>query len=556
MTNKRLLIWPAAAVAAAFIFGASAAAVFAASPSVSVSGNATPFSTITVSGSGFAPNEPIALSLGLSSGHATADGTGSFSGASLTVPNVSSGTYVVIAVGQNSGTVAFGYIYVSAFFPTASPSGWYLSPGSTLTWSGSGFAPNETVTVSQGSTQIASFSANGSGSFTGQGASTVPFSAHGSTITYTVKGSTSGASQNYTLAVANLYPYVNPSSWYILPGSTVTFSGSGFGASEGVSVYLGTPSGSPVAHITADGTGSFTNQGQVTIPYGSGTANYELVGDSSGSVAMAPITKALFYPSATPSAYYGAPGAMLTLSGSGFAPNEYVSIASGSASSTAHADGTGSFSGASFTLPTTPNTTASVTVTGQTSGAVAKVGIAVGQYYTWMNLSTWWAMGGSPLTITGHNFAAGETVNATAGSQSLGSGVANATGDVTIAAKVPLGKPGPATVTLTGQTSGAPATATLTISPVWTDFELGSYAGAPGAAINFVGHGYQFGEQVQITTDRTGTTPVATFTADNTGSWSGSWTTPASSTEGNLKITATAQSSGDVKSITYYVTGS
>ena len=67
------------------------------------------------------------------------------------------------------------------------------------------------------------------------------------------------------------------------------------------------------------------------------------------------------------------------------------------------------------------------------------------------------------------------------------------------------------------------------------------------------GHGVVL---VRDTTDRTGTTPVATFTTDNTGSFSGSWTIPAGYVSGNLKITATAASSGDVKSITYYVTGS
>ncbi len=313
-----------------------------------------------------------------------------------------------------------------------------------------------------------------------------------------------------------------------------------------------------MAHITADGTGAFTNQGQVTIPYGSGSANYELVGDSSDAVAMVPITKALFYPSLTPSAYYGAPGSTLTLGGSGFVPDEYITITSGGAtSSIAHTDGTGSFSGISFHLPATPNTTASITATGQTSGAVATVGVAVGAYYTWMNLSTWWAIGGSPLTITGHNFAGGEKVDASSGTQNLSSGTADQNGNVTITATVPHGATGPATITLKGEVSGAPASATMTISPVWTDFELGSYAGAPGTAVNFLGKGYEYGEPVVITTDRTGTTPVLTITADGTGSFNNnSWSIPAGWTQGNLKLTATGQWSGDVKSITYYVTGS
>jgi len=555
-TTNRILIWPSVAIAAAVLFLGTAAAVFAASPTVSFSGGSTPGATLSVSGSGFQANESVHLMLGINSADTHADASGNFSGTSLTIPNVPSGNYIVIALGQNSGLVSFAYLYVSGFFPNASPSSWYLTPGSTLTWSGTGFAPNETVTISNAGGQIASFNADNSGSFTGQGASTVPYSAHGSTVTYTVHGSVSSANSTLVLAVADLFPWVNPSAWYILPGSSVTFTGGGFGPSEGISVYYGT-STSPVAHFSADASGNFTAQGSVTIPYGTGTANYKLIGDSSGAVAMAPITRALFYPSLNPSAYYSAPGGFITLSGSGFVPGEDVVLTvNGTAAGTAHTDSMGAFSGQSIHVSTTPNSTATIQGVGQTSGATASFGMAIGAYYTWEELSTWWAMGGSPLTITGHNFAAGETVNASSGSQDLGSGTASNTGDVTIMTHVPHGASGPASVTLTGQTSGAPASVTMTISPVWTDFELGAYAGAPGDAVRLAGHGYQFNEPVVITTDRTGTSPVATLTSDSSGSFDdSSWHVPADFAEGNLAITATGQWSGDVKTITYYVTG-
>lgn len=556
MTNTRILVWPLGAIAAAVLFLATAAAVFAASPAITLGGGSTPGATLSVSGAGFQANEPIHLMLGTASGDTHADASGNFSGGSLTIPNVPSGSYVVIALGQNSGLAAFAYLYVSGFFPSVSPSGWYVSPGSTITWSGSGFAPGENITVSTGGNQVASFGADGSGAFSGQGPTLVPYSAHGSSIAYSVHGATSGVTIPITVGVSDLYPWVNPSAWYILPGNAVTFTGGGFGGSEGISVYYGTDP-SPVAHFSADSSGNFTAQGSVTIPYGTGTASYRLAGDNSGAEADAPITRALFYPSITPSAYYSAPGGFLTLGGSGFVPNEDIAITvNGTAAGTAHTDGTGSFSGASVHMSTTPNTTATIQAVGQTSSATATAGIAIGAYYTWEELSTWWAMGGSPLIITGHNFAAGETVAASSGSQDLGSAAANNAGDVIIATHVPHGAPGSADVTLTGQTSGAPASVTMTISPVWTDFELGAYAGAPGDAVRFVGHGYQFGEPVAITTDRTGTTPVATLTSDSTGSFDdSSWHVPADFAEGNLTITATGQWSGDVKSIVYYVTG-
>src|SRR5882724_4509032 len=161
---------------------------FAAGPAVSVSGGNTPLSQLSVSGLGFQASEPVHLSLGLSSADTHADANGSFAGVPMTIPNVQSGLYLVIAVGQNSGQVAFSYLYVQALNPMVSPSSWYIQPGATLSWTGSGYAPNEVVSVSQNGSQIASFNADSNGNFTAMGGVPVPFSAHGSTQTYVVHG--------------------------------------------------------------------------------------------------------------------------------------------------------------------------------------------------------------------------------------------------------------------------------------------------------------------------------------------------------------------------------
>jgi len=561
MNEQKILLWPIGAVAAAALFLASAIAVLlpaqagAASPMVTYTGSAMPFATIQISGSGFGANEPIHVMLSNAFYDTNTDAAGAFGPVPLTIPNVQAGTNLIIAIGQHTGLVAFNYIYIGGFYPQAQPSSWYAAPGSTLTWSGSGFAPGEAVTVTQGTTQLAQFAADNSGSFVGQAGSMVPYSAHGGSLSYTVHGLTSGATIPITIGVSNLYPWVNPSAWYIIPGSLVTFSGGGFGAGEGISVYLGT-STQAVAHITADSSGNFVGQGQVTIPFGSGAAPYRLVGDQSGAQADAPITRALFYPWLTPSAYYSAPGGMLTVGGQGFAPDEDVVLTSGGTTlGTGHTNNLGTFSALSVHMPANPNTVAQIVGTGAKSGATAQVGIAIGSYYTWMTLSSWWAMGGSPLTITGHNFAAGETVAASSGAQSLGSGTANNSGDVTIVGTVPHGTPGSATITLTGQTSGAPASVTMTIAPVWTSFEVPPYYGAPLSAVHLVGHGYQPGEAVDITTNNT-TGTQATVHADSSGNFDdSSWHVPAGVVNTDLMITATGEWTGDTKTVDYYVTG-
>ncbi|MDB5225624.1 MAG: hypothetical protein JWL87_576 [Candidatus Adlerbacteria bacterium] len=534
---------------------AFASIAFAAAPSLSVSGGNTAYAPITVGGSGFAAGEQVQVLLGLSNTTATANAQGAFSGAALTIPNVPSGLYIVIGIGQTSGQVAFSYLYVQSLYPQVSPSSWYMAPGSMLSWSGSGFAPNEPITVKRDGETIASFAADANGAFTNAGASTVPFSLHGGTNAYVIKGGNTGASMSMSLSVADLYPYVSPSAWYILPGNMVTFTGGGFGLNEPVSVYLGDDD-EAVAHGIADASGSFMGQAQVTIPYGTGLAEYRVVGDLSEAAAEAPITRANFYSSLNPSSYYSAPGMQITLAGSGFAPDEDVVVeVEGDEVGTAHTNALGSFSGLMVKVPTTPNSLATISATGEKSGSNPSFDMAIGAYYSWINLSTWYEKGGMPLTITGHNYLPGEEVVAKSGSQELGSGTADSMGDVTIAARVPYAPSGPAQIVATGETSGAPGTATMTVAPVYTDLQLASYAGAPGTAVTFVGHGYVGGDTIAVTTDRSGSAIVATFTADSTGSFNNSsFVIPDDYAEGELVLTVSGQNSYDTKTITYYVT--
>ena len=94
------------------------------------------------------------------------------------------------------------------------------------------------------------------------------------------------------------------------------------------------------------------------------------------------------------------------------------------------------------------------------------------------------------------------------------------------------------------------------VAPVWTNLQLGSYAGAPGVAITFIGSGYLPNEPIQIMTDRTGTTIVHTFNADNNGVFNNSgYTIPADFAEGDLTLTVKGTNSFTSKDIVFYVTG-
>lgn len=526
-------------------------------PSVSVTGGNTPYAHISVSGAGFTPSEVVHVMLGLNGTNVTADAMGSFSGANLTIPNFPSGLYLVIAIGQTSGLPAFTYLYVNSLYPQASPSSWFIAPGSTLTWSGYGFVPNEPVTVADASgATVATFTTDASGSFSNTGSSTVPFALRNSTATYTLSGGFSHVHTTFHISVADLYPYVTPSSWYTTPGSQLTFSGASFGANEGVSVYLGT-STTPLAHVTANTLGSFTLAGPVMIPFKTSSVIFRLVGDLSGATAMAPISLASFYPTLIPSAYYAAPGSFISLTGSGFVPNEVVDVVVGAMGPvTATANNVGTFTVPALHIPTIPNTPVVMSATGEQSGASANFTMAVGSYYSWVTADTYWAQGGSPLTIFGHNFAAGETVTITSASSTLGTVVVAHDGTFTAPVSVPFAPSGPAIILATGALSGATAQVILTVAPVYTDLQLGSYAGAPGVAVEFKGHGYLPNENITVTTDRTGVTPVTTFTTNATGDFdNSSFIVPAGFIEGTLTLTVLSEHSFNTKSVVYYVTG-
>jgi large repetitive protein len=540
------------------VFAPFALAAPAPTISIDTSGGTTPYSVLQVSGTGFGINEGVRLYFGLSQATTSTDGTGAFSNAPLTVPTVSSGTYIVLAVGETSGTVAYTYVYVSAFMPLASPSIWWAPPGTVVTFAGSGYASGEqiTATLAGSSTPLGTWNANASGAFTGQGAFMLPFSLRNSSAVVTLTSSQSGVSSAFAIGVGDLYPWANPSSWYILPGNSVTFSGGGFAPSEGVDIFL-TGSSTVLASATADLSGVFSSPTLVMIPYGSGVAHFEARGQSSGATVDIPITRAAFYPSLNPSTYYSAPGGTISLAGTGFAPDETVAVTLGTASTSAMTNASGAFSIPSIQLPSVGGVTIPVTAVGQTSGATATFQMTMGQYYTWITLSSYWAQGGSPLTIFGHNFAPGEAVGLATPGGGFASTTADGAGEFALVTTVPFSAPGTVTITATGNTSGAPASVNMTVAPVWTDLQLASYAGAPGSAVEFVGHGYVANDVIELRTDRTGASPVATFSADAAGDFNYSgYTIPNDFVEGNLVFMVTGTNSFDTKNITYYVTGS
>lgn len=548
-----------ASVAVVSILAVSSPAFAATTPMLTVTGSTTPFSVLSISGSGFQSGEIVHIHLGPAIATTTTNASGSFSAVLLTIPNMAAGLYPLIAIGETSGSVGLFNLYIGAFYATVAPSSWWTAPGSIVTFSGTGFAPHEQIAITQSgsSTPFASFTTSADGSFAAQGSFVVPYSLRNGNASLTVQGLSSAFTQVLVIGVGDLYPYALPSSWYILPGNTVTFSGGGFGANEGVSIYQGASS-TPIAHASADGNGSFSPTAAVMVPYGPGAVHFRAVGDVSGVVANVPITRANFYPTLTPSVYYSAPSGTLSLTGSGFAPQEAVKVTTGIGTTTvtATADATGNFAIPSFTLPSVGGTLLTLSAVGQLSGATSQVTIAMGQYYTWLLVNTWYALAATPLVVTGHNYAPGEHVTLTALGSAFATATADAAGDFTAHTTVPYAPAGTLSITATGELSKAPAALEMTVAPTYTDLQLAHYAGAPGSVLELLGHGYVPNDVIEVTTDRTGSSPVTTIHADSNGSFDDkSFSIPAGWAEGTLTLTVKGTHSFDTKSIIYYVTG-
>jgi len=329
-------------------------------------------------------------------------------------------------------------------------------------------------------------------------------------------------------------------------------TGNGFAPGETVSFSVG----STTIGSIADSNGR-TNSVSLPLPYGlNGTATITLVGLSSGAEARLPITLSSFMANVTPSHWWTTPGTPITFSGTGFAPQESINITNGHSSLSVSSDNSGSFA-ASSTIPHSARNSITYSFRGALSNESRSVTIGLGDLHAYVGLSTYYATGGSPLTVTGVGFGPTEPISIDFGGIALSGASSDNAGNLNFSTTVPFGMPGEKIVRGTGALSGASNTTTFTQAPIYTSTFLGEYAAAPGNTITFIGSGFLPQEPIEIRTDRTGSTTVHAFMADATGNFrDANYTLPEDFTEGLLKLIITGTQSMTTASILYYVTGS
>lgn len=232
-------------------------------------------------------------------------------------------------------------------------------------------------------------------------------------------------------------------------GNPITATGSGFGASETVKVYLDSTASTPLTSTTSTAGGTFS--AAFSAPQAiSGTHTLIARGLSSGRLATAPFA-------ILPGAYllhaHGLAGSQDVLKGAGFAPHETVHGYWQSTSGTpftvsATTNSLGSFglaptaAGITFTVPLSPTGQYPVYALGQSSQGLARATFTLRPHLSVMPTS---APAGSTVTVSGAGYGANETVTlrwncATAGCSSttvLATPSTDGNGVFTLSVRVP-----------------------------------------------------------------------------------------------------------------------
>ncbi|WP_353063325.1 IPT/TIG domain-containing protein [Tunturibacter psychrotolerans] len=358
-----------------------------------------------------------------------------------TTPTGNAGAVTVtVAVNGQSGNLANGFTYiVSPTVSSVSPNSGPVGGGTTVTITGTNFATGAAVTF--GSTSATNVTVVNSTTIT---ATTPAGSAGAVTVTVTVNGQSGSLAGAFTYAASPTVSSVSPNSGSTSGGTAVTIMGTNFVA--GAAVTFGSAAATSVTvvnstTITATTPAGTTGAATVTVTNSSG---------QSGSLASAftYIVKPTVT-SVSPNSGPVAGGTSVTITGTNFASGATVTFGSTAATAVTVVNST-------TITATTPAgsagaTMVTVAVNGQ-SGSLASAFTYIGQP-TLISVSpnNGPASGGTAVTLTGTNFAAGATVK-------FGSTAATSVtvvSSTSITAATPAGSVGAVTVTVTnsgGQT--------------------------------------------------------------------------------------------------------
>lgn len=183
---------------------------------------------IGFSGKGFVPGERVLVHVNSAGGTPVAalptDQGGGFSDAGFVVPYELTGKQALVFIGEQSRAAANAGFSVLPYQPQARASTYGGSPGTSVTFYATGFAPNEAVHVfvgqgtGGGGELVSAFRVDGSGKAKAGGSYLIPGNA-GNQLTFSLVGARSKATASATVKVDNTggVPDIPPQPKYNLP---------------------------------------------------------------------------------------------------------------------------------------------------------------------------------------------------------------------------------------------------------------------------------------------------------------------------------------------------
>ncbi|HKC75008.1 MAG TPA: hypothetical protein VKF37_12535, partial [Chloroflexota bacterium] len=215
-------------------------AVWPTAPHLTASAESGPAgAAYSLSGDGFTPGEQVSLYLDsiATTPLATTTSSGRFAFTGLRVPVTSTGNHTFIVKGTYGDIVAVSFMEW-AVTPYVLLSTYSTLPERSVSVSGKGFVPGETVHLFLGGTLVGGATADDRGALRAAAAFTIPSSARGP-LQVSAVGTQSGRPARTTLDVLPFEPSLWLSSYAGHPGATVAFTGTGFARNDTMRVYVG-----------------------------------------------------------------------------------------------------------------------------------------------------------------------------------------------------------------------------------------------------------------------------------------------------------------------------
>jgi hypothetical protein len=238
----------------------------------------SPGATVKISATGYAPHEEVDVYWGRPSGTPTdklqADEHGSVDKIAVTVNVPAVGNSTVFVVGAKSGTTSSSSFMVLSLYPNVSVANYSLKGAQRLSISGKNYFPGELVDVyvnTASGVPVAKIPTDATGAFKDFGI-VLPYKLIG-TQQLVLVGEKSRASAGSGFTIQKFTPTVRTSTYGGLPGTAITFFGTGFAPSEVVKVFGSKAKGSPSALVSAcraDAQGKISACGSYVIPSSAG----------------------------------------------------------------------------------------------------------------------------------------------------------------------------------------------------------------------------------------------------------------------------------------------